>query len=341
MTLRFGFVGFDHWYNAFPSLEALLRDREAEVVALAHSEPAQASYVASRYGRPVSSSYGGVIERDDVDVVCVFTSTEQNASLAIRALDAGKAVVAIKPMAMTLTEADALVEAVERTGQPYFPNDAARRLTPANVQFKQWIDQGRIGEVVSAHCVFRAGLPQAWPGVAEPGWFVDPLRAPGGAFIDHAIYHVDVLRWLFDSEVESVTGMVANVRHKQITSEDYGHGVFRFANGCMGSVEDTWTSGPGASREAIEITGTRGSLMMDSATGKIAVAGDFGLSGWIQAAPPPARGGFMNHVIRCLKGDEEAVSSSRIARGNLAACMAFYESARTGRAVRPDPGTPP
>jgi predicted dehydrogenase len=282
-----------------------------------------------------------VIERDDVDVVCCFTSTEQNAPLATRALEAGKAVVAIKPMAMTLAEADALVETVERTGRPYFPNDAARRLTPANQQFKEWIREGRIGDVVSAHCVFRAGLPQAWPGAAEPGWFADPGRTPGGAFIDHAIYHVDVLRWLFGAGVESVTGMTANVRHRELALEDYGHAVLRFANGCMGSIEDTWTSGPGASREALEITGTRGSLMMDSATGKIGATGDFGLPGWIQAPPPPAKGGFMNHVIRCLKGDEEPVSSVRVARGNLAACLAFYEAARTGRAVRPDPGPQP
>ncbi len=333
MTLRVAFAGFDHWYNAFPSLEQVMQHDEAELVAIAHSDAQQAAYIAEKYGIPCGTSYAEVIGRDDVDLICCFTSTEQNAAVATQALEAGKAVVAIKPLALTLPEADALVVTVERTGRPYFPNDMARRWVPANRQFREWIDAGRIGEVVSAHCVFRAGLPQAWPGATEPGWFTDPARAPGGAFIDHAVYHVDVLRWLFEADVQEVTGMTANVRHKQIPFEDYGHGVFRFTNGAVGTIEDTWTSNPGASREAIEIVGTKGSLIMDSATGKMTINGDFVPSGWLMAAPPPAKGGFMHHVVRCLSGDEEPVSSAETARDNLAACLAFYEAASTGTTV--------
>ena len=338
MTFRFAFAGFDHWYNAFPTLEALLREPDVEVVALAHADEAQAADVARRYGRECGTSYNAVIERDDVDVVCCFTSTEQNAPLAMRALDAGKHVVAIKPLALTLPEADALVATVERTGLHYFPNDAARRFFPANIQFREWIDAGRIGDVVAIHQVFRAGLPSAWPGAKGPGWFADPTRAPGGAFIDHAVYHVDVLRWLFGADVESVAGMTANLRHKDIPVEDYGHGVFRFTNGCIGTIEDTWTSNPAKMREAIEIVGTRGSLMMDSATGKMAITGDFGLDDWALLPPPRPNNGLIRNIIATLKGEDEPVSTARVTRDNLAACLAFYESARTGRAVQPAPG---
>ena len=335
MTFRFAFAGFDHWYNAFPTLDALLREPDVEVVALAHADPAQAADVAARYGRECGTSYDAIIERDDIDVVCCFTSTEQNAPLAMRALESGKHVVAIKPLALTLTEADALVATVERTGLHYFPNDAARRFSPANVQFREWIDAGRIGDVVAAHQVFRAGLPSAWPGAKGPGWFADPTRAPGGAFIDHAVYHVDVLRWLFGADVESVTGMTAKLRHTDIAVEDYGHGIFRFTNGCIGTIEDTWTSNPAKAREAIEIVGTRGSLIMDSATGKIAITGDFDLPNWALLPPPPANNGLIRNILATLKGEAEPVSSARVARDNLAACLAFYESARTGTAVQP------
>jgi predicted dehydrogenase len=334
VTVRFAFAGFDHWYNAFPSLEQLLQDDEAEVVAIAHNNPEQAAYITSKYGVHCGTNYAAVIDRDDVDVVCSFTSTEQNAAVCTMALEAGKAVCAIKPLALTLKEADALVSTVERTGRPYFPNDAARRLSPANIQFRDWIDAGRIGDVLTAHCVFRAGLPQAWPGATTPGWFTDPARAPGGAFIDHAVYHIDVLRWLFGADVQEVSGMTANVRHKEIPFEDYGHGVFRFTNGSVGTIEDTWTSNPGTPREAIEIVGTKGSLIMDSGTGKMAFNGEFGPKGWLLASPPPARGGFMRHVIRCMTGDEQPMSSAQTARDNLAACLAFYEAARTGKTVQ-------
>ena len=75
MTIRFAVAGFDHWYNALPALEQLLQDDEAEVVAIAHNDPEQAAYIASRYGIDCGTIYSSVIGRDDVDVVCVFNST--------------------------------------------------------------------------------------------------------------------------------------------------------------------------------------------------------------------------------------------------------------------------
>jgi predicted dehydrogenase len=336
MTIRFGFVGLDHWYNAFPTLEALKQTADAAVVALAHRDAERAREAGVRFDVPVAASYDEVLGRDDVDAVCIFTSADETADVSIRALEAGKAVVAIKPMAMDLAGAGRVVEAVKRTGGRYFPNDAARRFFPANVQFKAWIDEGKIGDLLAVHEVFRAGLPRDWPDSQTPGWFVDPARTPGGAFLDHAVYHVDVLRWLFGSEVASVTGMTANVRHTELPVEDWGHAVLRFADGRMGTIEDTWTSGPGAPREAIEIVGSRGSLINDGAVGRMALTGEFGLNGWVHASVPPARSGFIGHVLRALKGEEEPVSSAEEARTNLAVCLAIYEAARSGREVRLD-----
>lgn len=333
MTVRFAFAGLDHWYNGFGALAEVLRHPNAEVVAVAHVDRAQASDIEQRFGVTVGTSLEDAITRDDVDIVACNVSTDQNARLCRLALEAGKAVVAIKPMAMTLAEADEVVATVAHTGGRYLPNDAARRLSSWNLQFTEWIRAGKIGRVLSAHLAFRAPLPQVWPGASEPGWFADPARHPGGAFIDHAIYHVDVLRWLFGAEVESVTGMTANLRH-DLPVEDYGHGIFTFANGAVGTIEDTWTAEAGAPREIIEIVGERGALAMDSATGKMSLTGDFGLPGWLQASPPAATTGFVQHAIRCMTGDEEPISTPADARANLAACLAFYESARSGQAVR-------
>jgi predicted dehydrogenase len=245
--------------------------------------------------------------------------------------------MAIKPIARDLADADRVVAAVQGQKARYFPNDAVRRFTPANRQAKAWIDEGRIGDLLAVHNVFSAGLPRDWPDATVPGWFADPARAAGGAFIDHAVYHVDVQRWLFGAEVRDVTGMMANVRYKDLPLEDWGHAVLRFESGQMGSIEDTWTSGPGAPREAIEIVGSRGSIINDTATGRMALTGDFGLSGWLQVAPPAAQSAYIEHVIRCLRGEEPPASTVEDARANLAACLAVYESARTGQVVAPSP----
>lgn len=333
MPIRFGFAGLDHWYNAIPTLEQLTRRTDARVVAISHRDPARAREIGDRFGVPVLPGYEEVIARDDVDVICVFTSTDDNAAVSLRAVQAGKAVLAIKPVAMTLAEADTLAAAVRERGVHYFPNDAVRRFTGANVQVQAWIREGRIGDPVAGYCVFRAGLPQEWPGASVPGWFADPARAAGGAFIDHAVYHVDLLRWLFGSEVSAVTGMIGNVRHREIAMEDFGHAVLRFAGGQMGSIEDTWTSGPGASKEALEIVGTRGSIISDTVTGRLSLTGDTGFSGWLQVAPPAQPRTYLDHVVRVMQGEEAPATTIADARANLAACLAVYEAARTGREV--------
>src|SRR5690349_11350624 len=111
MTIRVGFVGLDHWYNAIPRLEALTGRRDAEVVALAHRDEARAAEVGERFGVPVLPRYEDVIARDDIDLACVFTSADEVAALSVQALDAGKAVLAIKPMGMDLAQADRVVAA--------------------------------------------------------------------------------------------------------------------------------------------------------------------------------------------------------------------------------------
>src|SRR3712207_7695453 len=67
--------------------------------------------------------YTTLFRSDDVDVVCCFTSADEVADVSIRALEAGKAVVSIKPMAMNLADADRVMETVRRTGGRYFPKD--------------------------------------------------------------------------------------------------------------------------------------------------------------------------------------------------------------------------
>jgi predicted dehydrogenase len=64
------------------------------------------------------------------------------------------------------------------------------------------------------------------------------------------------------------------------------------------------------------------------------LTGDFGLGGWIQMPPPPARTSFIQHAIRVLRGEEQPISTVEDARTNLAVCLAIYAAARTGREVR-------
>lgn len=333
----FGIVGLDHWYTALPVLEALQRHADAHAVALYHRQSERAHEIGRRYGVPLAESADAVIANAAARVIGVFTSTDENAAFARRAVEVGKAVVAIKPMALTLAQADEVVATVHRRAAFYFPTEGARRLQPVYRRIKEWIDAGRIGRPLHGRFFFHAPLPHGWPGERDPGWWADPARTPGGGFLDHAVYHVDLARWFFDSEPVEVAGVATNLRHPLATLrlEDYGQATLRLASGAMITIEDSWTADNTTLREGLEIRGEHGVIALDSAPARLTINGRFSetVEGWLELAAPAGRADIVGHIVRCLRGEEQPVATVHDARANLAVCLAFYDAVRGRRAV--------
>ncbi|MDQ3928708.1 MAG: Gfo/Idh/MocA family oxidoreductase, partial [Chloroflexota bacterium] len=95
-------------------------------------------------------------------------------------------------------------------------------------------------------------------GSTESGWFTDPARTAGGAFIDHGVYSLDLISWLVDSPVEEVTHAEMLRSNDNLSVEDYGMAAIRLANGAVGIVEETWFSP--AFSITLEVRGTEGEL---------------------------------------------------------------------------------
>ncbi len=55
------------------------------------------------------------------------------------------------------------------------------------------------------------------------------LIAPGGAWIDHSVYQIGLLRWLLDDEVSEVMGRVRRLKYPDLAVEDYGIGTLEFS----------------------------------------------------------------------------------------------------------------
>ena len=160
-----------------------------------------------------------------------------------------------KPMAMTVADADRMVEAVEQSGVSCFPFQAIGRLRIADLVER--IRGGEIGDVKIIHQTCRWSIAEDWYQSGKPGWFADPRFVPGGAFIDEGIYWVDFFRYLTGSEVVSVEARMANLVHTDIAVEDWGMATFTFANGIIATLEASWTinaprkTGPSPKQNAV------------------------------------------------------------------------------------------
>ncbi|GAA1220016.1 Gfo/Idh/MocA family oxidoreductase [Rhodoglobus aureus] len=336
---RFGIVGLDHWYAAMPLAQQLAARSDTELVAISDSDVSRASELAQTTGMPrVSEDALSVIEDPSIDVIASFASVDQNPGNCIEAARNGKHIIAIKPLALTLQRASEVVLAVQDAGVVFLPSESRGRDSKVGKLLRSWVDTDRVGTILSASFTVSADLPQAWPGNDSPGWWADTSRSPGGGWVDHSIYDIDLLRWLLRDEVASVKGDVANLLHDNIPFEDFGHAVIRFEGGAIATIEDSWNS-PGGWRSTSTITGTKASVNVDTLTGKISILeGNNAVGGWAHLAMP---GGAQKSVqidamLSAIRRPQSASASVHDAWKNLAVCLAFYESSASGLVVTPE-----
>ena len=335
-TVRFGFVGLDHWYSAIPLAKAVAADPRTELVAIADLSIDRAREVAEQSGGPrVTTSFQEVIDDESIDVIASFVSVDQNPDVCIAAAAAGKHIVSVKPLARTLEEADRIVAAVNAAGVTFTPGESRSRAADQNQLLKQWVSSGRIGRVTSASFALVGSLPQGWPGAEGSGWWTDPERAPGGGWIDHSLYQIDRMRWLLGEEVTQVSGQVANLLHPDLAVEDYGHAILRFEGGSIATVEDTWSGPAGGWRITTSIIGTEGAIALDTSTGLVSVLETAGpVTGWHHFTSPSDHTVGLDAIVAAATGGG-ALARVEDAWENLAATVAFYEAAASGSVVAP------
>ncbi len=210
-----------------------------------------------------------VVAREDIDVVDVCTPGDSHAEIAIAAARAGKAVLCEKPLANDVADAVAMWEAAREAGVVHMVCHNYRRV-PAVALAKQWISEGRIGEI--RH--YRGTYLQDW--IVDPAfprvWRLEKARAGSGALGDIASHSIDLARHLV-GEIREVSGLLETFVRERPLEDGSGTGavdvddaalaLLRFENGAIGSVEGTRFAPGRKNHNRFEINGSRGSLAFD------------------------------------------------------------------------------
>src|SRR5262245_37102437 len=125
---RVAILGLGHWYSAKGLARSIREYPSAELVAAAWHDRTQLDEFTKTFGVTGYDDDRALLDRESVDIVFIAAPVSEIKDLAIRAARAGKHMVLGKPMAMSVGQADEMVEAVQSAGVACFPFQGIMRL---------------------------------------------------------------------------------------------------------------------------------------------------------------------------------------------------------------------
>lgn len=311
---------------------------ELKLVGVCDCQQDRAQAAASAHGVP---AFGDALEMAKTlkpDIISILTDSGLHAKLGCLLAPYAPVLVVEKPMALTLEDADRLIETCEAHGTKLFVVKQ-NRFNPPIVALKKAVNEGRFGKLVLGTVRIRWARHQAY--YDQDAWR-GTWKQDGGVLTNQASHHIDLLQWLL-GPVESVKAYVAT-RLLDIETEDTGVAVLKFKSGALGVVEATTATRPKDLEGSISLLGEKGSVVIGGFSVNKPVTWNF-----VEPQPedeeihtlitnPPNVYGFghlpyYQHVLESLDGGRNSMLAGLEGRKSLEIINALYESAFTGREV--------
>lgn len=236
MVVNVGILGFAHGHvDRYCMLWRENPEMGVNVVAGWDHDTARLAAAAGRYGFAPDVSLDALLVRSDVQAVIVAAETSLHADLAEKAAAAGKAIVLQKPMALTMSQADRIVAAVNKYHVP-FSMAWQMRVDPQNTEMMRLIKSERLGRVLNVRRR-HALSTHTWKGF-EDTWHNSPVYNRD-IWADDSAHPIDWINALFGAP-ESVTAEIVSLVNPKVPN-DNGIAIFRYPNGPLVEVNCSFT----------------------------------------------------------------------------------------------------
>jgi predicted dehydrogenase len=256
-AIRFGLIGAGAIMR-LSHAPAIARHPATMLAAVHDPDPGRAEALAGATGAQVFPTLGALLERPEIDAVVVATPNRFHAEAVIAAAAAGKHVLCEKPLAMSVQEARAMVDACREAGV-VLQVGFNQRFWPQVQIARSLIEAGVIGDVLQVQSVYaeKAG---AYP--AATRYRYDLAQSGGATIIDLTIHRIDLVRYL----VGDVTAVFADLANSALPErvDDNVWILTRFANGARGCLSGNRFS-PDIG-DGTDIRGSRGTIHLATET---------------------------------------------------------------------------
>lgn len=334
-TIGMGIIGAGGWGAMHARTYATVEGVELRGVADSNEERARA--MALQYGAAAYTSLHDLVKDKRIDAVSIVTPDATHEEAVIAAAQAGKHILAEKPLATTVDACERMLDAVEKAGVKLMVDFHARWSPPL---YKAWeaIRKGEIGEPQHAYYrlndrIFVPTEMLSWAGRSTVMWFVG----------SHAI---DTLRWLLGSEVVRVycVSRKGVLSGRGIDTPDYYLTTLEFRSGAVAVLENSWilpNTMPNIVDVKCELVGNRGAIYID-ATHNRAIEKYTENNGsypdvFVMPTIYDRQEGFaaesIRHFLDCVRFDRQPMVTGQDGLEVTKVICAVEESVRTGHPV--------
>ena len=221
-----------------------------EMVAVADVNQDSAKAFAEQFGAKTFSDYKTLAENSEIDAVIIATPPNSHPEIAMFFMRKGVHVLCEKPLCLSVTQAQAMIETAAQKGV-VFTMATKFRYCEDVVKAKAILASGVLGEIVQFENAFTAKVDMS------KRWNSNKEIAGGGVLIDNGTHSVDIVRYFLGAITEVLAVETSGTQNLSV--DENVKLLAKTANGVIASVDLTW----GINKELpnfISVYGTNGTL---------------------------------------------------------------------------------
>ncbi len=236
-TLKVGIIGLGG--IARSHCDAIATLDNVEVVAVADLFEEKRSQYMEEYGIPRGyPTHTELLKDDDIDAVAVVLGHQLHHRLTVDACNAGKHVLVEKPMALSLQQCDAMIDAAASNNVKLMVGHTPH-FSGILLKMKEILDSAQLGPLMTIVCYSCKN----WTYANRAPQYRSRFHG-GGMWLTNGVHVVDRLTWLMASQAVSVSASIGTRAHYQ-AADDTATALIRYKNGLAGvAVSIAYADGP-------------------------------------------------------------------------------------------------
>jgi scyllo-inositol 2-dehydrogenase (NADP+) len=332
--IKVGVIGYGGAFNM--GRQHLQQMQQAGMTPVAVAEIDESRLKVAQTDFPGIQTYTSVatmLRKSDVNLVTIITPHNTHAPLALQCLKAGRSVVCEKPLAITTAECDAMIREAKK-----------RKLVISTYHNRHWdgcvleamdriVKQKAIGDVYRIQCNMG--------GYSKPGdWWRTSRTISGGILYDWGVHLLEYSLQIMRQDIAEVSGYAhegfwaPHTRWKRDSNEDAACAVVRFKKGQWLSLNITHLDA-NVRRPMLEITGTKGTYLMDHSTWEIITPGEKGYTTVTRGPNRKSTGDkFYQNIADHLTRGKPLVITGEWSRRPIHILDLAVQSAKKGAAIK-------